>query len=649
MSGRKMRKRRTDYGTVLLHWLLVGSLIVALATGLRIATEAPDHAWVTMLDGLLPRTMVWTAHMPAALVLAGATIAYAVYMILAGLGRRVQLDRVRLAGLFGRSQARWGAINVILYWVFYASLVSELVTGAMLYFGFAGHAMLAIHWLGTWIILGYALSHVLAHWQLGGVSQLMRIFRPTRLVPPPPPLDAAELLVLLAEHTDLSTAPPGAPGRVERHTRDRASQPSQVQDIGGGRPPHRPSVVRPQQAPTGRAPVELAAERNRSQRRGPVVLQANPFAVAIAAAIAGTVLLVTVDRQAVDTLHIRRINHAEAPALDGDTSDPIWRSVQPLYIRTVQGGNFDETGETTVEIRAVHDGMWAYFLFVWDDPTRSLKQLPLQKAADGWHFLHAGYETGDEYAYNEDKFSVLLTKLDVVLAGDRTFHAGSTSLPGMPATLHGRGLHYTMAEGVHVDVWQWKATSTGPFGWMENNHFGLPAEPTPAQIEGRVPYKGGFLSDPASANYFDNFEHPAPGRDGDPIKPRRLPRNLRATMQALGKIDLAPDHSDSDGAKWYMTIADSVPYSEALDAQIPVGAVIPGVITTGEYLGDRAEIRCSARWAAGRWALTAARRLDTHDDRDVPISTGTFMRVAAFDHSQIRHTRHVRPIRLEVD
>jgi hypothetical protein len=25
------------------------------------------------------------------------------------------------------------------------------------------------------------------------------------------------------------------------------------------------------------------------------------------------------------------------------------------------------------------------------------------------------------------------------------------------------------------------------------------------------------------------------------------------------------------------------------------------------------------------------------------------MRVAAFDHSQIRHTRHVRPIRLEVE
>ena len=28
-----------------------------------------------------------------------------------------------------------------------------------------------------------------------------------------------------------------------------------------------------------------------------------------------------------------------------------------------------------LEIRAVHDGTWAYFLFLWDDPTRSLKHL----------------------------------------------------------------------------------------------------------------------------------------------------------------------------------------------------------------------------------------------------------------------------------
>jgi hypothetical protein len=80
-----------------------------------------------------------------------------------------------------------------------------------------------------------------------------------------------------------------------------------------------------------------------------------------------------------------------------------------------------------------------------------------------------------------------------------------------------------------------------------------------------------------------------------------------------------------------------------------VGATIPGVIIAGEFAGDRADVRCAARWASGRWALEVARRLDTGSKYDVPIKTGNFMRVAAFDHSQIRHTRHLRPIRLEVE
>jgi hypothetical protein len=182
-------------------------------------------------------------------------------------------------------------------------------------------------------------------------------------------------------------------------------------------------------------------------------VQANPFIVAISVATVGAFFLVTIDRHAVDTLDVRRIDAAEAPVLDGDTSDPIWRAAPPLYVTTGHGGNFDGAGQTTVEIRAVHDGKQVYFLFTWDDPTRSLKQLPLIKKADGWHLLHDGYEVGDEHAYNEDKFAVLLTTTDVVLAGDRTFHAcpdtGCTT-PWMnrPMQTYGNGRRPAPARGV---------------------------------------------------------------------------------------------------------------------------------------------------------------------------------------------------------
>jgi hypothetical protein len=315
---------------------------------------------------------------------------------------------------------------------------------------------------------------------------------------------------------------------------------------------------------------------------------------------------------------------------------------------TNSGSNFDDRGESRVEIRAVHDGTWAYFLFTWEDPTRSLKQLPLIKQADGWHLLHNGYEAGDEHDFNEDKFSVLLTTMDVTLAGDRTFHAGPHPIPNAPPTTTGHGLHFTTAEGVYADVWRWKATSGGPTGWMDDAHFGPPLTPTPEQAANLVPYKGGFAADPGNANYTNNFVEDA-GSTAGVVTPRRLPKDVAATADAMGKVSLDPNVGESDGARWFMTHADSMPYSSELNRTIPVGTVIPGVIIDGEYSGDRADIRCAARWAAGHWALEVARRLDTPSPFDIPLQTGTFMRVAAFDHSQIRHTRHVRPIRIEVE
>ena len=647
MSWWRHGDRKTDYGTIVLHWTLVASLAVALLTGLRIATETPDHAWVNLLDIVLPRRVVWTAHMPAAVVLVTVAAAYAIYLPLSGLARRVRLDRVRLIGLFGNRSARWGAINLVLHWAFFAILLLQLTTGGLLYFDHAGPMLVRLHWFGTWAILAYAALHVFAHWKFGGAAQLMRMFRPAPLTPPPPPLDPVELLVLLAERTDR----PGARPATQRAEPAPRSPPARDPVVPRPRPPRRPEAEhsdRPVHARPLRPPHPGTRDSVGPPRRRDPTLQANPFIVAIAIAIAGASLLVTFDRNAVGTLYVHRIDASQAPVLDGDTSDPVWRGAPPLYVTTGQGGGFDGTGQTTIEIRAVHDGDQVYFLFAWDDPTRSLKQLPLIKKTDGWHLLHEGYEVGDEHAYNEDKFAVLLTAMDVVLAGDRTFHAGSQPVAGAPRTLSGRGLHYTADPSILADVWEWKATSTGPLGWMDDVHFGPPLQPTESERRGLMPYHAGFVADPGTAGYADNFAPRAPSAYDQPLKPRRLPRNVEAMRDAMRPIDLDQEHGESEDARWFMTEAESAPYSAEVDARIPIGTIIPGVIVSGTFSGDRADVHCAARWAAGRWAIEATRRLDTGSSYDVPIRTGTFMRVASFDHNQIRHTRHVRPIRIEV-
>ena len=126
--------------------------------------------------------------------------------------------------------------------------------------------------------------------------------------------------------------------------------------------------------------------------------------MAAAAAITGASFIVATDQFAVDRLRIQRISATDAPTLDGDTSDRAWRGVRPFSLLTGEGGNFDGKGETRITIRAVHDGTFAYFLFTWEDSTRSLKHLPLVKEADGWHLLHAGYRIGDEHDTTKTSF-----------------------------------------------------------------------------------------------------------------------------------------------------------------------------------------------------------------------------------------------------
>ena len=96
-----------------------------------------------------------------------------------------------------------------------------------------------------------------------------------------------------------------------------------------------------------------------------------------------------------------------------------------------------------------------------------------------------------------------------------------------------------------------------------------------------------------------------------------------------------------------MTIAESEPYSSDLDARIPVGTVIPGSLILAEDLAKQADIKGAARWGVGKWTLEVARRLDA-EHPDVPIGSNTRMWVAVFDHAQTYHTRHIRPVHLQL-
>jgi hypothetical protein len=249
-----------------------------------------------------------------------------------------------------------------------------------------------------------------------------------------------------------------------------------------------------------------------------------------------------------------------------------------------------------------------------------------------------------EDSYVEDKLAIMFSKAEEPF-GPGAFHMGPRPLDDKPASSSGRGLHYT-TDGSSVDLWVWHAATATATAQCDYDRIGGPAAPRADQWAGRTPYKGGYLSD--AANVIENFRRPDPSDRADSVVPLRLPRDLAATQSAMGPIDLDADHGERDGARWWLAFEESLPYSAAADAKIPVGTILPGVIAPNPAVHSAPEsLRCGARWAAGRWTLIAARPLATNPDR-VSIANDTFMWVAVFDHTTARHTRHFRPIRLEV-
>lgn len=596
-----LKPLRTDIGTVLLHWLLIVALAVAAATGLRIAADDSALAFLGALDAVLPSHNLFFNHVTAGLGLIALMAAYAVYLAKTGLLRRVRVDQSRLAGLNRRGRTRWQAVNALLTWVLFGALLTLGATGAALYLG-AGSDIMRLHLWGTWLVLAFPMLHIGVHYGIGGLAQLMRIFLPTLRLPAPPP----SLADLMSEHLAANE------NRVEA-----AAVPSLA---------------------------ELAAER-RHRRAGRV--QANPLATAFAAGLAMLAAGGALEQTTRTHLVVHHIEAREAPRLDGDLSDPVWSRVPPARVVTQHGANLGGSGQSNVDVRALHDATYAYLAFVWDDPSRSLKHVPLIKANGAWFIAGDGHERADETTFHDDQFSVLLLDADVSMIG-AAIHLSRAALPGLPPSASGRGLHFTGPGGLG-DIWLWKASRGGLTGSMDNGHFGAATPPTPAQAAGLKHYSGGYSVDAGDGAAIENLAPGTPFTTREAVTPLRLPRDVGAMQRDMGRIDPDPDHSEPENAVWWLTGETSEPYSNEADALIPDGTVIPGVVMSGQPSGGRAEIAAAAKWAAGRWTLEVRRRLDTHLPEDVPIRNGVLMWVAVFDHAETRHTWHLRPLRLEVE
>jgi cytochrome b subunit of formate dehydrogenase len=339
---------------------------------------------------------------------------------------------------------------------------------------------------------------------------------------------------------------------------------------------------------------------------------------------------------------------ATPPRLDGILDDPAWAASRPVSVATEQGSGLAGAGTSRVDVRAVRHADRIYFAFRWEDPTRSLARVPVIKREDGWHLLASRADIADVVDYYEDKFAVLFSHSDAQGNGGTT-HLGKDTLPGMPKALHGRGYHFT-TDGKVADVWQWKASRGGLIGRVDDMYFGPPNKPTDAMLEGKARYQAGYDADPDKAPYFYIYKGQGPGGYRGPVELVRLPKDPAAASRALGRIPQSPDDPNDENSRWFIAESDTVPYSKDLDAGIPVGTVLPGVIIKDAVTGDRGDVTGAATWKDGHWTLEATRRLKTGSPYDIDFTSDEpiYLYVSVFDHNQTRHTRHMRPIVLDL-
>lgn len=554
----KQWKPRSDVGTILLHWTLAIAIVVSLVTGLRLSADAEGSVFARSLEPILPQGEIWTWHFVAALFVIFGIFAYAAYMSMARLKRRVSLKKTIVLTLPASPKLRWAAFNVIAYWTLFLTVIVLAVTGVLLYLGHGG-LVVDIHYISALVVGGYIIIHVISHYMLGGLQQLLRLFRPQ--------------------------------------------------------------------------PLRVYAG-----------MMSRPLAKALAIGLAIAAVAAYADFGSRDVLTAKKV--ADLPKLDGDLADAVWRDAIPVSVRTHQGSNLPGSGESTVEMRAVRTDDKIAFAFRWQDPTRSLKRLPLIKRQDGWQLLHNKADIADESAYYEDKFSVMFSRTDGFGSAGST-HMGPKPLAVKPGALNKRGLHYTTDGGI-VDVWQWKASRGGMLGAVDDMWFGPPTDADDKQHAGLKRYSAGYGADEGKSFYVYNYKGQPPGGYRGGVEVKRLPVDHRATTAKLGTVDLSVEASDDAGSQWWMFENETVPYSPEKDAEIPVGTVIPGVLIIGSYEGSRADLSGGAKWRDGYWTLEVVRDLSTGNRLDLDMESGLYIWVAVFDHNQTRHTRHVRPVRLEL-
>ncbi len=252
----------------------------------------------------------------------------------------------------------------------------------------------------------------------------------------------------------------------------------------------------------------------------------------------------------------KKITEQEIPTIDGKI-DKVWDSVEPMEIEL--------SGEVElVNTRIVYTAKEVYFLFEWEDYTKSVNRL--------YTYTSGTWEASED---NVDSLNILWN-----LNMDKFNQDGCQILCHKEEKLSAM---HTRKPGEKLDLWRWRSQLTNPLGYADDQYM----QDVIGDFEGDTT---GKRPDSGRSGYFMNW---------DSTKKRPL---------YIGK----QKHSVTLFKDEAIVVNDSTKF--------PEGMVVPKeALRTPE--GSRADLKAKAIWEDDKWTLELKRALSTKDlENDVQFT-----------------------------
>ena len=281
--------------------------------------------------------------------------------------------------------------------------------------------------------------------------------------------------------------------------------------------------------------------------------------------------------------------------------DAFWQKSLAVLVPVMGRESLGEK-EVTVFTRVLYTDDSLYFLFKWNDPTRSVTQRAWKFDGEKWVHLKG----------NEDRIALLfeITRIDkfATMGCAATCH----SPPDEPRMDWKFATKSAAEEG---DLWHWKAARSDPYNHADDAWLTVAGKPSGASR------KTGRIKDAGEGGDFKNETE-------DKSKP--------LYMQDPGKEPSSPG---------FLLMEETVKITDY--SIFKAGDVIPYRLPK-KPSGSRFDVKALSRYAHGGWTVMLYRKLDTGHDDDVifkPRKQYSFA-MALFDDSEDDHSKATMPLTL---